>query len=169
VSVGALWLRTRQKTRGAVGRYAPAWVRDRYPTPKIDVRGVVFDNAKLLLVREASDGRWSLPGGWADVGEPLSTAVTREIREESGYSTRATKVLAVLNLNRRNGRVNVYKMFVQCELVESAGRIRGAETTEAGWFSEDDLPLLSEPRGTPEQLGLMFEHARDPARPTDFD
>jgi ADP-ribose pyrophosphatase YjhB (NUDIX family) len=123
----------------------------------------------LLLVREASDGRWSLPGGWADVGEPLSTAVTREIQEESGYSTRATKVLAVLNLNRRSGRVNVYKMFVRCELAESAGRIRGAETIEAGWFVEEELPPLSEPRGTVDQLRLMFEHSRDPARPTDFD
>ena len=169
MSVGRLWLRARQRTRGAVGRYAPAWVRDRYPTPKIDVRGVVFDSDKLLLVREASDGRWSLPGGWADVGEPLSEAVTREIEEESGYPTRATKILAVLNLNRRSGRVNVYKMFVQCELTNSAGRVRGAETTEAGWFDVDVLPQLSEPRSTVEQLLLMFEHARNPARPTDFD
>jgi ADP-ribose pyrophosphatase YjhB (NUDIX family) len=169
VSVGGLWLRTRQKARGAVGRYAPAWVRDRYPTPKIDVRGVVFEGGKVLLVREASDGRWSLPGGWADVGEPLSTAVTREIHEESGYPTRATKVLAILNLNRRSGRVNVYKMFVQCELTEAVGRISGAETTEAAWFDEDALPPLSESRGTSEQLRLMFEHARNTSRPTDFD
>ncbi len=169
MTAGGPWLRTRQKARGAVGRYAPAWVRDRYPTPKIDVRGVVFDGGKVLLVREASDGRWSLPGGWADVGEPLSIAVTREIREESGYPTRATKVLAVLNLNRRSGRVNVYKMFVQCELTETVGQISGAETTEAGWFEKDALPPLSESRGTSDQLRLMFEHAEDPARPTDFD
>ena len=129
----------------------------------------MFEDGKVLLVRDASDGRWSLPGGWADVGEPLSTAVTREIREESGYPTRATKILAVLNLNRRQGRVNVYKVFVQCELTEAAGRIRGAETTEAGWFDEDALPPLSEARGTVEQLRLMFEHARNAARPTDFD
>jgi len=169
VSIGGLWLRTRQTARGAVGRHAPAWLRDRYPTPKVDVRGVVFDGDKVLLVREASDGRWSLPGGWADVGEPLSTAVTREIREESGYPTRAAKVLAVLNLSRTGGRVNVYKMFVLCELTEAAERIRGAETTEAGWFDEAALPPLSQPRGTTEQLRLMFEHARNPTRPADFD
>jgi ADP-ribose pyrophosphatase YjhB (NUDIX family) len=129
---------------------------------------VVFDDGRLLLVREASDGRWSLPGGWADVGEPLSAAVTREIREESGYPVRATKILAILNL-KRSGRVNVYKMFVLCERTEAAGRISGAETTEAGWFDADGLPALSQSRGTPEQLRLMFEHARDPSRATDFD
>jgi hypothetical protein len=78
-------------------------------------------------------------------------------------------VLAVLNLNRKSGRVNVYKMFVQCELTEAVGRISGAETTEVGWFDEDELPPLSEARGTPAQLRLMFEHARNAARLTDFD
>src|SRR5437870_3931658 len=123
-------LRMRQIARGAVGRHLPVWLRDRYPTPKIDVRGVVFDRERLLLVREASDGRWSLPGGWADIGESLSRAVTREIQEESGYPTRATKVLAVLNLDRTGSRkptrVNVYKFFVQCELIGDAVPTSGA-------------------------------------------
>src|SRR5438067_12262787 len=97
--------RTRQMARGVIGRHLPRWLRDRYPTPKVDVRGVVFDTeGRLLLVRESSDGRWSLPGGWADLGDSLSGAVTREIQEESGYPTRATKILAALNLDRTQRR-----------------------------------------------------------------
>ncbi len=149
-------------------------MKDRYPTPKIDVRGVVFDEqGRLLLVRESSDGRWSLPGGWADLGDSLSAAVTREIQEESGYPTRATKLLAVLNLDRRRSRqptsINVYKFFVRCELVGDVERTRGGETTDAGWFEEKALPPLSLGRGRPEHFSLLFEHARNPARPTDFD
>jgi hypothetical protein len=38
-----------------------------YATPKADVRGVIFDDSeRVLLMRERADGRWSLPGGWAD-------------------------------------------------------------------------------------------------------
>jgi hypothetical protein len=54
-----------------------------YATPKVDVRGVVFQGGKILLVQERSDGLWTLPGGWADVGDSPADAVVREIREES--------------------------------------------------------------------------------------
>ena len=73
-----------------------------YATPKVDVRGVVFQDGKILLVQERSDGLWTLPGGWADVGDYPANAVVREIREESGYETRATKLLALLDRNRHD-------------------------------------------------------------------
>jgi ADP-ribose pyrophosphatase YjhB (NUDIX family) len=153
---------------------APRWLKQSYPTPKVDVRGVVFVDGRVLLVRELGDGRWALPGGWADVGESLSEAVVREVREESGYETRAVKLLAVANLGRyqdgRPLRPNIYKLFVRCELVvEEPGPIHGAETTEARFFAENELPVLSAPRGTPAQLARLFEHARNPDLPADFD
>ncbi len=73
-----------------------------YATPKVDVRGVVFQDGKILLVQERSDGLWTLPGCWADVGDYPANAVVREIREESGYETRATKLLALLDRNRHD-------------------------------------------------------------------
>src|SRR5208283_2790322 len=66
-----------------------------YATPKVDVRGVVFQEGKILLVQERSDGMWTLPGGWADVGDSPAEAVVREVREESGYLTHASKLLAL--------------------------------------------------------------------------
>ena len=50
-----------------------------YATPKVDDRGVVFQGGKMLLVQERSDGLWTLPGGWADVGDSLADAVVREV------------------------------------------------------------------------------------------
>jgi hypothetical protein len=71
-----------------------------YATPKVDVRAAVFREGRILLVRESADRRWSLPGGWADVGESASAAAAREVREESGYEVHVNKVVAVLDKAR---------------------------------------------------------------------
>jgi len=150
------------------------WLRYLYPTPKLDVRAVVFQGDELLLVREAGDGRWSLPGGWVDLRESLGGAAAREVREESGYDVRPVKLLAVSNIDRtrdgRSMRVNVFRLFVQCELASEATRsIQGAETTEARFFAESNLPELSPGRCTPAEMQRILKHHREPERPADFD
>lgn len=167
-------VRLRRSLRAWLLGLAPAWLKQSYPTPKVDVRGVVFRGRRILLVREVADGRWTLPGGWADVGETPSEAVVREVREESGFQTRAIELLGVYNLGRfRDGRTlrpNVYKLFLRCEAeADEPGPIRGVETSEARFFAEDELPELSVPRVTRKQLARMFAHARDPSLPADFD
>lgn len=166
-------LAARRRLRALAIGVAPLWLRYLYPTPKLDVRAVVFRGAGLLLVRDAADRRWSLPGGWIDLGESLAESAVREVREESGYDVVATKLLAVSNIRRRrDGRpmkVNVFRMFVRCDLVsDTASSIEGAETTEAAFFGEDDLPELSTGRGTHEDLRRMFVHLREPDRPCEF-
>jgi ADP-ribose pyrophosphatase YjhB (NUDIX family) len=150
------------------------WLRYLYPTPKLDVRAVVFRDDELLLVHEAGGGGWSLPGGWVDLRESLGSAAVREVREESGYEVHAVKLLSVSNVDRRRDgrpmRVNVFRHFVQCELTSEEPRsIQGAETTEARFFAESDLPEVSPGRCTPAEMERIFEHHRDPDRPADFD
>ena len=116
----------------------------------------------------------SLPGGWVDLRESLGRAAVREVREESGYEVRPVKLLAVSNIDRRRDgremRVNVFRLFVRCELTsETTLSIWGAETTEARFFLERDLPELSPGRCTPAEMGRIFEHYREPVRPADFD
>jgi ADP-ribose pyrophosphatase YjhB (NUDIX family) len=142
-----------------------------YPTPKVDVRGVVFRDDRLLLVREREDGLWTLPGGWADVGESPREAVEKEIREETGYHTRAVKLLAVWDRDRHGAPPlpwYVYKLAIRCELVggEAADSI---ETEAAGFFAEDEIPPLSRGRIMPGQIARIFEHHRHPEWPTEFD
>ena len=143
---------------------------DGYITPKVDVRGAVFRDGKVLLVREAVDGRWTLPGGWADVGDAPSQAVEREIREESGYEAKAVKVLALEDRKRRHppSLNEVYKVAFLCELVGGEART-SAETTAVAWYGEDELPPLSEGRVTKEQIKRWFRHWRQPDLPTEFD
>ncbi|BCL36622.1 NUDIX hydrolase [Nostoc sp. MS1] len=133
-----------------------------YATPKVDVRGAVFRDNTILLVKERSDGLWTLPGGWADVGDSPSEVVVREVFEESGYQTRATKVLAVYDRDRQGHPpfpFYIYKIFFQCELVGGSPSA-SIETEEVGFFAEDALPELSVGRVTAKQIQRIFQHYR---------
>lgn len=142
-----------------------------YATPKLDVRGVVFKDGKILLVKELADGGWTLPGGFIDVGEPPSRAVEREVWEESGYRVKATKLLAVLDRNQHGHPpyiFHLYKLFIRCDLI-GGQPADSVETAGADFFAEDDHPPLSIARFTEEELQRMFQHLRQPDLPTDFD
>ena len=142
-----------------------------YATPKVDVRGAVFRDDTILLVREREDGCWTLPGGWADVGDSPSEVVVREIYEESGYHTRAIKLLAVYDRDRHGHPPlshYVYKLFFQCELV-SGSPSPSIETDEVAFFSENEIPQLSLGRVVPDQVARVFQHYRHPDWATDFD
>jgi ADP-ribose pyrophosphatase YjhB (NUDIX family) len=142
-----------------------------YATPKVDVRGVVFRDGKLLLVQERSDGLWALPGGWADVGDSPAGAIVREIREEAGFETRAVKLLALLDRNRHNHPPHVdhiYKVFIRCEILGGSPRT-SHEIQAVGFFAEDEIPALSLTRIVPGQIARMFEHDRRRDLPADFD
>jgi len=143
-----------------------------YATPKVDVRGIVFRDDKLLLVRERSDGKWTPPGGWADVCESLAENVVREVYEESGFSTWAEKILAVFDRSKHPHEpaftFHVYKVFVRCSIT-GGGATPSNETDSVGFFSEHEIPELSLTRVTAGQIRRMFEHHCNPALPADFD
>jgi ADP-ribose pyrophosphatase YjhB (NUDIX family) len=142
-----------------------------YATPKVDVRAAVFREGRLLLVREREDGRWTLPGGWADIGDSPSTAVVREVKEESGYDVRARKLLALLDRNLHGHPpipYHAYKLFFLCDIV--AGNAHAEQETDAvGFFAHDEVPPLSLTRVTPSQMARLFEHFFHPEWPTQFD
>ncbi len=142
-----------------------------YPTPKVDVRAVVFRQGDLLLVREARSQRWTFPGGWADVGDTPAVAAERETLEESGYRVRAEKLLAVLDKTRHEHPPSLdytYKILIRCRL--EGGEPRTChEVDEVGFFREHAIPELDADRTTPGQIVLAFAHHRAPALPTAFD
>ena len=145
-----------------------------YATPKVDVRGAVFDGRKrMLMVREVADGgRWTLPGGWADVNLSAAENVIKEVQEESGYEVQVRKLAAVWDRTRQGHAGGVFsccKFFFICDLAGGAAAT-GTETSEVRWFAEDELPGdLSLGRVLPGQLRRMFDHARNAALPTEFD
>ena len=135
-----------------------------YANPKIDVRCAVFDDTdQVLLVREAADGRWSLPGGWADIGASPAENAIREVREESGYSVTIARLLAVWDMPKHEHPPSVFHTWKLVFLgnIVAAGDISGVETDAIGFFSIDALPPLSLGRILPEQIRRLYELRRN--------
>jgi ADP-ribose pyrophosphatase YjhB (NUDIX family) len=149
-----------------------AWfVEEGYATPKIDVRGAVFRDGNVLLVREREDGKWTLPGGWADVNDLPSFAVEKEIEQESGFKARAVKLAAVLDRRKHNPHpflFHVWKLFFVCEIAGGEPRL-SYETTGVDFFPLDALPELSTGRATQAQILRAYAHHQDRTLPTEFD
>jgi len=142
-----------------------------YPTPKVDVRAVVFRDDTLLLVRERRSGRWTFPGGWADIGDTPGRAAERETLEESGYRVKAHKLVALLDKACHEHPVSIdytYKVLIACRLLEGEPAT-SHEIDAVSFFKRSELPELDLDRTTPGQVALAWAHHDDPARPTDFD
>jgi ADP-ribose pyrophosphatase YjhB (NUDIX family) len=145
-----------------------------YATPKLGVRGAVIDTSgRILMVREVvDDNRWTLPGGWADVNQTPAQSVVREVFEESGYRIRAVKLAAVWDRARQaqpTMAFSVVRMFFVCALEGGEPRT-SLETSEVGWFAEQDVPAdLSLRRTLPRHISRMFAHWRNPGLATEFD
>lgn len=140
-----------------------------YTTPKVDVRGGVFDGGgRVLLVRERADeGRWTLPGGWCDVLETPTSAIEREVREEAGVPVTAVHLAGLIDRHQWEHEPvydrHMYKLFFVCEAQSPVDlTFSSSETSGIGWFDVDDLPELSVERVVPGQIKLLHEHWRNP-------
>jgi ADP-ribose pyrophosphatase YjhB (NUDIX family) len=142
-----------------------------YVTPKLDVRGAVFMNGQVLLVKEVTDGLWSLPGGWADVNEAPSHMVEREVLEETGLTVAARKIVGVYEANRNREPIEVfhsYKLLFLCDYLQGDLRI-SHETPEVKYYPLENLPPLSTNRTKENYIIEAYRHFCDPSLPAVFD
>ena len=142
-----------------------------YATPKIDVRAAVFREQKLLLVRERLDGGWTMPGGWADVGDTPAKAAEREAWEEAGFHVKARKLIGVYDANRMNPLefFHAFKMIFLCEILDGDAR-PSRETSEVNFFRLDEIPAnFSGERTTERHVRDAFAALNDPSIPSVFD
>lgn len=142
-----------------------------YATPKIDIRGACFKNDQILMVKERTDGLWSLPGGWVDINESPSQAICKEIYEESGFEARAIKLMGVYDINKHphpSQLPHIYKLFFICEI--TGGSMKPSiETSEIDFFDQDKIPDLSLRRVVRSQIDRAYEHKNNMSLPADFD
>ncbi len=135
--------------------------KDGYKTPKVDVRAVVFNEKnQILLIQEKMDGLWAMPGGWSDISYSPSEVAEKECFEEAGIKAKAVKLLALLDKQKQNmppAFEYVYKIYLLCKKLDDNISV-GSETSDVGWFDEHNLPDLSTPRNTREQIKMMFEY-----------
>lgn len=142
-----------------------------YATPKVDVRGVVFQDDSVLLVQEAMDGKWTLPGGWADVKLSPGENAAKEVREESGYEVRPERLLAIYDRDKHPHPpcpFHIYKLFIECRIIGGEARA-SLETLDVGFFPVAKLPQLSVSRVTEDEIARLYLLAASPGQPAEFD
>lgn len=141
-----------------------------YITPKVDVRGAVVRDGKILLIQEKADGMWAMPGGWADLGNSPASVAEREVWEESGFRVKAEKVVAVIDANHIEPLefYHAYKIIFLCKLLEGEPRT-SHETLAVDFFDPHRLPPLSIYRTNESMIQEVFAHIENPNRLAAFD
>jgi len=142
-----------------------------YQTPKVDIRSAVFKENMILMVREKVDGKWSLPGGWADVNSSVRESAVRECIEEAGAEVKPKRIVAVHLANRQNDFIfpfTIYKIIVECDLIRYTFK-ENSETLDSGFFPLDNLPELSEERINFNQIKLCFGANKQQVFEPEFD
>ncbi|MGB4984978.1 MAG: NUDIX hydrolase N-terminal domain-containing protein [Erysipelotrichaceae bacterium] len=117
-----------------------------YPTPSSSVRVIVFNgNNELLMVEEASDSCYSVPGGWCDVFESLVDNAIKEVREETGFIVEVDRLLAIFQREKYKD----YKTLVSEYVHYFAAHIVGGEicdnheVNKVVFVDVNNLPELS--------------------------
>jgi ADP-ribose pyrophosphatase YjhB (NUDIX family) len=142
-----------------------------YATPKIDVRAAVFQNGRLLLVRERADGGWTMPGGWVDVGDIPSGAAEREAWEESGFRVKTRRLVGVYDANRARPLevFHAFKIIFLCDIVAGSAK-PSIETSEVRFFGPEEIPdAFSGERTTSRHVRDAFALLKNPELPVVFD
>jgi 8-oxo-dGTP pyrophosphatase MutT (NUDIX family) len=142
-----------------------------YATPKVDVRAAIFRGEKLLMVRERADGGWTMPGGWADVGDTPSRAAEREAMEEAGYRVKARRVIGIYDANRLTPLdvFHAFKVVFHCEIIGGDAH-SSSEILEVRFFGQDEIPSSLSAERTPTRIiGDAFRTLKDPDGPALFD
>jgi ADP-ribose pyrophosphatase YjhB (NUDIX family) len=141
-----------------------------FQTPKLDTRAAIFQQDKILLVKE-KNGTWALPGGWCDVNQSILTNTVKEVKEEAGLDVEAVRLIACQDRNKHNVPRYAYgicKVFVQCRVLGGEFH-ENLETVACGYFGLDELPKLALDKTTPEQIALCFEAHQAPVWETRFE
>ena len=142
-----------------------------YPTPMVDVRAAVFQEGRILMVREKADNLWSLPGGWADIGYTPAEVAVKEVREEAGLEVEAVRLMAIWDKKMHPHPPQhwyVYKICIQCE-IRSGQAKAGFEASDVGFFSRNQLPPLSKDRILKPQIERLFDMYADEKQAPIFD
>lgn len=141
-----------------------------YQTPKIETRAAIFKDNKMLLVQE-SDGLWSIPGGWCEVNLSVKENLIKEIKEEAGVDITVEKIIAIHDSNKHYQGMYPYgisTVFFLCKPVGGSFK-ENDETIASDYFALDDLPDLSEDKGSRERVEMCFKAYQDPYWEAEFE
>jgi ADP-ribose pyrophosphatase YjhB (NUDIX family) len=117
-------------------------------SPKVGCSVAAFDDlGRVVLIKRADNGRWALPGGYAEVGSPPSTNALRELHEETGFDAELERLVGVYD-NKSFGSVAPYQFYICC----FRARVTGGQATPS---AETTDVVLTDPGELPEDMSLL--------------
>ena len=144
-----------------------------YPTPKVDVRAFVLnEKGQLLMARESMDGKWSIPGGWTDIGFSPKEVVEKEVFEETGLTVKTKRLMAVWDKKchpHPPAAYHIYKMVFWCEAEDYSSLNKGFDILDVNYFDPNNLPELSENRIVASQIKALYKYVKEGRVDTLFD
>lgn len=118
------------------------------PSPKVGCSVAAFDDdGRVVLIKRADNGRWALPGGYAEVGSPPSANALRELHEETGFDAELERLVGVYD-NKSLGGVAPFQFYICC----FRARITGGEATPSPETTE---VVLTDPGELPEDMSVL--------------
>lgn len=117
-------------------------------SPKVGCSVAAFDDAgRVVLIKRADNGRWALPGGYAEVGSPPSVNALRELHEETGFDAELERLVGVYD-NKSLGGISPYQFYICC----FRARITGGDATPS---VETPEVVLVDTGELPENMSLL--------------
>jgi ADP-ribose pyrophosphatase YjhB (NUDIX family) len=122
-----------------------------YFAPQVAAVAIVTrkDDDQFLLVQRGEDpgkGLWGLPGGFVELGETVTDALTREILEETGYAIEIGKLVGVWSFY--NDSKKIAGVAVVYETRVTGGELQiASDSTNAAWVTYEhalEFPLAFE-------------------------
>jgi ADP-ribose pyrophosphatase YjhB (NUDIX family) len=117
-----------------------------YPAhPVVGVGAVIVRDARALIVRRAHEprkGEWSLPGGMLHLGESLSEAARREVREETGLEIELGPIIETFDRIHRDEAGRIRYHFVIVDFVGWSARgdaVAGSDAEAVAWVTADEV------------------------------
>lgn len=97
------------------------------------VYAVIVRDKSILLIPQHGDG-YGLPWGRIELGESIEAALSREVKEETGYDIRME---SILDCQDSFFRTNTSKNFLHSILIFSRASIIWGDLSDA-WFEESE-------------------------------
>lgn len=131
-----------------------------YRTPKIDVRAAIIRRGKILLVKEKSDGLWTLPGGYADVGLSLAENIKKEVEEEAGLQVKPEVIYCIRHKAKHEFDPDIrdfYKVYFLCRAPHDGKIFPGSEVSAVDFFDPTEVPPLSTGRVIAKDIEMAIQ------------
>ncbi len=138
--------------------------------PIVGVGAVIVDGAHVLIVRRGGpplEGEWSLPGGAVEVGETLTSAIQREVLEETGLIVDVGAIVEVLDRIHvdGDGRVEYHYVLIDYLCAVIGGHLRPqSDAADARWVTRSQLPAFGVSAAAVAVIDKAFTLAADPSR-----